>query len=110
MANPFLVKVLAREHIEGLPNIKKAHEEYFDRIGESIVAIFNAGKARGFLVKELNPHVFFMLVGQAIDGYLIMKDCKSKFIKKVPKLESVADRDQLIQQLNLIFLDGIIRK
>lgn len=105
--NPEMTKIIAREKLAGFPHAKEVHTEIFYPLIQKFYKLFEAGQERGFIKREINPAVFFMVLMESICGLFNMMECDVPLSRDCEKIfkDPVALRQQIIS----IYLTGVLQ-
>lgn len=105
-ANPYIHILLQREALSGLPICRDIYDGVFSQLGEKIVGMIQRAQAKKFVRSDLNPHVHFLSMVHAVDNFLIMNGCETKFQKHCPQLP--AEIESYSAEIFKIFIEGVM--
>ncbi|KHD87891.1 MAG: hypothetical protein OM95_11465 [Bdellovibrio sp. ArHS] len=106
-ANPLMAKIMTREKLSGMPFSREIHESMMISSGEKIETIILKGQRAGIVNKKVNPRFFIVCLVEGILGYFNMLDCKCSWNDGL--YEMPEQRQQFIDQISMIFLEGIFK-
>lgn len=106
LENPDIAKIIQRETIEGMPNVKEIHNEAIKPLAGLMENFMNQAKKNKIVKKDTDERVFFILMTEAIWGYMTKRECKVSLLAssfKFPK-----DQNLFVDTVYNIFFKGIL--
>jgi AcrR family transcriptional regulator len=101
--------LLDREMASGLPHSKDIIGRVYQQILENITGIFVQGQKKGFVRREIDPHILFFTMVQSANIYIQMSSCcaqvtgiQDKFLNLPEQINEYGD------QMYLIFVEGVL--
>lgn len=107
LANPEMSKIFSREKLAGLPHSKEIHEEIFYPMILSFYSLIETGQAIGFVKKEINPALLFIVIAEGIWGFYELMECETSLSQDCKNLAQ--DPVLLKNQLLNIYLMGVLK-
>jgi AcrR family transcriptional regulator len=105
--NPEMTKIIAREKLAGFPHAKDIHLEIFYPLIQKFYRLFEAGQKLGFVKKEINPALFFLVLSESICGVFNMMECDLALTRDCETI--FKDPEALRQQIISIYLTGVLQ-
>jgi AcrR family transcriptional regulator len=105
--NPEMTKIIAREKLAGFPHAKEIHSEIFYPLIQKFYRLFETGQKLGFVKKEVNPALFFLILSESICGAFNMMECDLPLTRDCENI--FKDPAQLRQQIMAIYLTGVLQ-
>lgn len=106
VGEPDINMILHREMMCGMPHAKEIFDSLFVDVVERIVSLYVQGQKRGFVRKDINPHVVFLSLVHSTDAFVKLGDCETKMKARVPHLPE--EMDIYIEQIYRIFVEGVM--
>lgn len=104
--NPEMVQIFAREKLAGMPYAKEIHEEIFYPLVKNFYNLVAEGQAKGFIRKEINPALFFIMLSEGISGFFEIMSCKTKFTEDCENF--LLSNEELKKQILNIYVMGVL--
>jgi len=105
-SHPEILKILAREKLEGMPLSRDVHEEIFYPLIQKFYELFRAAQKKNIVRQGLDPAVFFLLISESIFGFYEMIDCQTALTHDCNRY--VQDQELFAQQILQILLTGVL--
>ncbi len=99
--------LLQREMISGMPHSREVYENVFSKILADIVAIYETGRKKGFVKKEIDPYIVFFSMIHATDTYFQMCQCQTSVQTKILKMPE--QMKEYSEQMYMIFVEGVLK-
>jgi hypothetical protein len=106
LKNPELSKIFAREKLAGLPHAREIHSEIFYPLIQKFYKLFEIGQKKGFVKKEINPALFFILMSEGIWGFFEIMECGTNLSHDCENLSK--DATELKNQILSLYLTGAL--
>lgn len=104
--NPHIAKIMQRETLEGMPNVKDIHNEIVHPLMALMDDYMKKAKKNKIVKSDINTQIFFVLLTESIWGFMAKKDCKWSVLDSSFKFPR--DYDLFIDAIYKIFFKGIL--
>jgi AcrR family transcriptional regulator len=106
LAHSEISMILSREKIEGMPLSRDVHEEIFYPLIKNFIEMFSEAQKKGFVKKDVNPALFFILLSEGVWGFYEIMNCNTLLSKDCSTLTQ--DKEALKKQVAEVFLTGVL--
>lgn len=99
--------IFYRERLSGLPMAREIYESTFASIGSMMVDLIVQAQKKKIVSEDVNPYDFALFLSEGIQGYINAHECETTFMVKCTNLQK--DKEKVIDQLVLIYLQGVLK-